>query len=328
MTQRGNQYTNIQVHYLSLEELEQMVKLTDEEKRAIALVEGIFPLKISRHYASLIAGSPPDDPLRKIIIPSLKELETFEDDALLDIHRDEARYQPTEGIIHRYPGKLIFMPTLECLGHCRFCFRQERLCTTLLSEEHIAKAIEYIDKTQEIRDVIFSGGEPLTLSKTMLHRLLQEIYAIKHVEIIRITSRALIYAPEVMDDEMIAMISQFKPLIFIHSFMHPREITPLCIEKLNKLADAGIVMLQQGPILQGINDTTEIIKELYEKLAQHRVIPYYLTYGSVSKGTRHFVKWRKDAKKIMRELENNTSGFCIPHMMTLDVANNKTRSMD
>ena len=83
---------------------------------------------------------------------------------------------------------------------------------------------------------------------------------------------------------MIAMLSQFKPLIFIHSFMHPREITPLCIEKLNKLADAGIVMLQQGPILQGINDTSEIIKELYEKLAHHRVIPYYLTYGSYQKG--------------------------------------------
>ena len=129
-------------------------------------------------------------------------------------------------------------------------------------------------------------------------------------------------------DELVAMLSRYKPVFMSMSFVHPDEITPLCEEKLNLLADSGMVMLQQGPILKGINDDALVLKQLYEKLSKNRVLAYYAIYGIYAPGVRHFIVNQESAKQIFSKLENSTSGHCLPHMITLDQNDNKTRSVD
>ncbi len=130
---------------------------------------GFFPFKISRYYAELIRGSDYDHPLRRMITPSLEELITYEGQEENDIHQDESQYQPVEGIVHRRPGKLLFFPTLECFAHCRFCYRSGRRVAAVLSGEKMERAISYIRETSEIRDVVITGGDPLTLPLSRLY---------------------------------------------------------------------------------------------------------------------------------------------------------------
>jgi len=308
------------------EQLAEYVTLTDAEKEGISKCRPIMPMKITRHYAELLDRDNPDDPLRKLAIPSVEELVRYPDDEAVDIHRDEAGYQPVEGIIHRYPGKVLLMYTTACFSHCRFCFRSEKVASTL-DGRRLDKAIEYLRKNESIRDVIFTGGDPMHGNPERLEHALYEVRSIPHVEIIRITTRAPIFAPEIFTDELIKMLSWFKPLIMITSFIHPRELSDEVCSVLDRLSDAGIMLLQQGPILKGINDDVDTLRTLYEKLVQHRTMPYYATWGIVSPGNRHFTLDGESARKLIRQLENTTSGFCIPHLSTLDQNNNKTRSI-
>ncbi len=306
--------------------LSKFIRLTEDEMRSIEKIKNRFPMKITRHYAQLLHKSDPNDPLRQIAVPSLQELIKHPDDDEVDVHSDEAKYQPVEGIIHRYPGKLLLIPTLKCFGHCRFCFRSGKKIRTL-EDEKIEQALEYIRHTKDIRDVIISGGDPLVLERSRLEYILSELRSIDHIEIIRIGTRAPAYMPQLIDCEFVNMVAKYKPIIMVISFLHPREITSEVCKALELLSDSGVVLLQQGPILKGINDNTEVLKELYEKLAKHRVIPYYAHWGVFAPGIRHFAIDGDQARQLIRKLENRTSGFCIPHLITLDQKNNKVRTL-
>lgn len=308
------------------EELSKIISLTEDEVRAIRLIEDKFPMKITQHYAQFFHKTDPNDPLRRIAIPSLQELIRYPDDNDADVHSDEAKYQPVEGIIHRYPGKLLLIPTLRCFGHCRFCFRSGRKISTL-GDNKIEQALDYIRKREEIRDVVITGGDPLTLDRMRLENILSELRAIDHVEIIRITTHAPVYMPQLVDSELVNMVAKYKPLIVIVSFIHPREITLEVCKGLEMLSDSGIILLQQGPILRGINDSTNLLKELYERLVEHRVLPYYAIWGIIAPGVRHFAIDGLQAKQFIQGLWNNTSGFCVPRLITSDQNNNKVRSM-
>lgn len=304
-------------------DLKTMLHLSSSEIKTIEKVSAKFPMKIPRYYAELMRKY---EVLQQVVVPSSKELMKYEDDTVTDVHADESRYQPVEGIVHRYPGKLLFLPTLKCFGHCRFCFRSEHRIK-LLGREKLNAAFRYIQNRTDIREVLVTGGDPLTLPIEDLEEIIATIHAIDHVEIIRIGTRALSYAPHVMTPELVAMLAKYKPVFMSLSFVHPDEITPYCEEKLNMLADSGIVMLQQGPVLKGINDDTQVLKQMYEKLAKNRVIAYYAVYGIYAPGIRHFIVNRETAKRLFMELQNNTSGHCLPHLSTLDQNNNKTRSV-
>ncbi len=316
------------VETVGIDELGEYIRLTDDEREAAKRMEENFPFKISRYYAELIRGSDYDYPLRRVIVPSLEELIEYENQEEFDIHADESRYQPVEGIVHRYPGKLLFFPTLECFAHCRFCYRSGRRVASVLSKEKLDRAISYIRERSDIRDVVITGGDPLTLKLSRLEYILNEIRSIDHVEIIRIGTRVMAYAPEIVTPELARVTAKYKPVIMKLSFTHPDEITELCEEKLGILADAGIVLFQQGPLLKNINDSTEILKKMYEKLAKNRVIPYYAGYGNYTPGTKHFTVFREEAVKLVSSLENKTSGFCLPTLMTLDEKDGKTRKVN
>jgi lysine 2,3-aminomutase len=308
---------------ISTAELQMALLLNAREMRKIRQVNLKFPMKIPRYYAELMTRHAA---LRPIVVPSPEELVEYDDDAATDVHADESRYQPVAGIVHRYPGKLLFLPTLQCFGHCRFCFRSGHRVKAL-SREKIDTAIDYIRKRTDVREVLVTGGDPLVLPLAALEEMLARIHAIDHVEIIRIGTRALAYAPRVITPELVAMLAKFKPVFMTLSFVHPDEVTPYCAEKLNMLADSGIVMLQQGPILKGINDDAQVLKQMYEKLARNRVLAYYAIYGIFAPGIRHFIVNRQEARCLFAQLENSTSGHCLPHLITLDQNDNKTRSV-
>ncbi len=313
--------------YITTErQLSQYVTLTDKEKEGIRQCRPVMPMKITEHYAKLLRPDDPQDPLRKLVIPSPDELLEYPDDREVDFHRDEADYQPTEGIIHRYPGKVLLMYTTGCLAHCRFCFRSEKVIHSL-KKQQLDEALAYIRQNPAIRDVIFSGGDPLSVDIDELEYALAEVRQIEHVQLIRITTHALIFAPQIFDDTLIEMLKKYKPLYLLVSFIHPRELTDEVCRILDRLSDAGIVLLQQGPILRGINDNVETLKELYEKLVHHRTIPYYAIWGIQGPGIRHFAVSGDEARTLMKNLENNTSGFCIPHLITVSQENNKLRTL-
>ncbi len=308
---------------LSMSELHETMALNDEDTEKIRTVAAKFPMKIPRYYAELMQQHPV---LEQIVVPSSRELIEYEDDATTDVHADESQYQPVEGIVHRYPGKLLFFPTLECFGHCRFCFRAGHRVKAL-SRRKLDIALQYIRGRRDVREVLVTGGDPLVLSPAALDDILGRLRDIDHIEIIRIGTRALAYAPQVITPDFVKMLSKHKPVFMTLSFVHPDEITPYCEEKLNMLSDAGIVMLQQGPILKGVNDDPETLIQMYEKLARNRVLAYYAIYGIFAPGVRHFIVNREEAKKVFMKMENNTSGHCLPHLITLDQNDNKSRSV-
>jgi lysine 2,3-aminomutase len=304
-------------------DLKMMLRLSTSEVKSIEKVSAKFPMKIPLYYAELMRKH---KVLQQLVVPSAKELINYQDDVVTDVHADESEYQPVEGIVHRYPGKLLFLPTLQCFGHCRFCFRSGHRIK-LLGRKKLDAAFNYIRSRTDIREVLVTGGDPLTLPMENLEEILSTLHAIDHVEIIRIGTRALSFAPHVITPELVAMLAKYKPVFMSLSFVHPDEITPYCEEKLNMLADSGIVMLQQGPVLKGVNDDAQVLKHMYEKLAKNRVLAYYAIYGIYAPGVRHFLVDRKMAKRLFMELENSTSGHCLPHMITLDQNDNKSRSV-
>ncbi len=304
-------------------ELKEMLHLGNSEMQDLKRASAAFPMKIPLYYAELMKNH---QLLQRIVMPSVEELVTYEDDATTDVHADESEYQPVEGIVHRYPGKLLFLPTLKCFGHCRFCFRSGQRIK-MLKKKQINAALNYIKTRTDVREVLVTGGDPLTMPLKDLEEILAALHAMDHVEIIRIGTRALAYAPHVITEELVSMLSKYKPVFMSLSFVHPDEITSFCEQKLNLLADSGIVMLQQGPLLKGINDNAQVLKQLYEKLSKNRVLAYYAIYGIYAPGVRHFIVDRDSAKQIFAKLENSTSGHCLPHMITLDQNENKTRSV-
>ena len=297
-------------------DLEKLIRLTDDEAKAIEELREAYPFKISRHYASLMDPSDPNDPIRRVVVPSTDELKHRPGEENDDVHADEAKYQPCPGIIHRYPGKLLLIPTLACASHCRFCFRKGGKVKHLTQDES-DRALEYIRRDETIRDVIITGGEPLILTDDELYHWVSSLRAIRHVEIIRITTRAPIYLPSRITRSLVDMLAEHSPIYFTMSFVHPREITPEVERGITMLADAGIVLLQQGPLLKGINDDPRVLKRLYERLAALRVLPYYAIWGIHAPGAEHFLVDGPDASRILGSLENKTSGFCVPHLITI-----------
>jgi len=297
-------------------ELEKLLKLSDGESRAIDELSHDYPLKVTRHYMSLVNPEDPQDPLRRVVVPSPLELRHRPGEDEDDVHADEARYQPCPGIVHRYPGKLLIMPTLSCPAHCRFCFRKGKKLQHLTSDES-ETALNYIRNDESIRDVIITGGEPLMLDDDAVEYWVSSIRAIDHVQIIRITTRVPIFLPSRITESLVSMLAEHKPIFMTFSFVHPREITDDAVRAIELMGDAGLVMLQQGPLLRGVNDDPAVLREMYERLAELRVLPYYAIWGIHSPGAEHFLMGGEEASRLLGSLENKTSGFCVPHLITI-----------
>lgn len=241
---------------------------------------------------------------REYLIRPEEELDPIGDDV----------YTKCKGVIHRYNDRALFLPRTDCLVQCRFCFRKWKLpeIKSELSYEEIETALNYFRSHQELWEIILTGGEPLLTNKEKLNYILKKIYEIPHIKIIRIHSRAVIVQPDFIDDEMIKILSSYKPLYLVIHCNHPDEITDKVSFKLNTLSDNGIVLLSQSALLKGINNNSEILEQLFKKLIESRVKPYYLHHCDLVPGTYHFRTSIKEGQEILKDIRGKVSGICWP----------------
>ena len=253
-------------------DFEQIIHLTPEEKTGLN-AQGIFRVDVTPYFASLMDPDDPNCPIRLQVIPTAKELTPFE--ASLTDSLSEDQHSPVPGLVHRYPDRVLMLLTTQCASYCRFCTRSRIVGdpSRNFGKANFQKMIDYITNTPQIRDIQLSGGDPLVLSEKLLKSILIQLYAIPHIEIVRINTRVPVFLPQRITDDLVEMLSQFKPLWMNINTNHPREITPDVSRALNKLADAGIPLGSQSVLMAGINDCPNIFLDLVHKLVINRVRP-------------------------------------------------------
>ncbi len=300
--------------FTSLDDLQKIFSLNEEEISALTDHQGLLPVRITPYYASLISTDNPEQPLRKSVIPILNEHILSKGEVVDPL--GEEKHSPCPNIVHRYPDRVLFLATDFCSTYCRYCTRSRmvgKTCSTAASSTKLwDKAFDYIREHTEIRDVLISGGDPLTLGDDKLVYLLSKLKEIKHVQMIRIGTKVPVVLPQRITSALISKLRKFHPLYLSIHFTHPDEITPEVTKACEALADAGIPLGSQTVLLKGINDNAETMMSLFHKLLQIRVRPYYLYQCDPIPGSAHFRTSVEKGLNIMRSLRGYTSGYAIP----------------
>jgi len=297
----------------SYEQLKTILNLSDDEVRINS--NGFnLPIRITPYYASLIDPENPAQALRKTVVPVFDELMVSPEEKADPL--GEENFSPVNHIVHRYPDRVLFLVTGFCSTYCRYCTRSHMVskkdkCHSSISEWDIA--IDYIRNNNQIRDVLISGGDPLTLSDARLEYLLSRLRAIEHVEIIRIGSKVPVVLPQRITPVLVKILKKYNPLFLSIHFTHPDELTKETQYACNRLADNGIIMGSQSVLLKGINDNVEVFKKLTHELLKVRVKPYYLYQCDPIPGSAHFRTSVNKGLEIIKGLRGFTSGYAIPH---------------
>lgn len=292
--------------------LARAIKLTTKERSEIARAIKHSRFQATPYYLSLIDEKNPECPIRMQIIPSIHELTAGAGD-LTDPLAEDAD-SPVPRLVHRYPDRVLFLVSEICSMYCRFCTRRRRILDRThrqLSSEH-GKAIAYISKHKEVRDVILSGGDALMLSVDMLEGIIKKLRALKHVEIIRVASRTPCVFPMRVTNELVAMLKRYQPIYFMTHFNHPYEITHHSAAACAKIADAGIPIQNQSVLLRKINSDPMIMKKLSHELLKIRVKPYYIYQCDLAEGIEHFRTPVSMGFEIMEYMRGHTSGLALP----------------
>lgn len=297
--------------FTSIEDLKKIMKLSDKEIMAINNLKGRLPLRITPYFASLIYDTKPSHPLRRNVIPVVEELLESSSEQSDPLH--EKSFSPVKGIVHRYPDRVLFTVTQVCSNYCRYCTRSHSVGRLdKLGKQDFEKAFSYIAAHKEVRDVLISGGDPLTLTDETLDYILSNIRSIEHVEIIRIGTRIPVVLPQRITDNLINILRKYHPLFLSLHFSHPDEITDECAKACIKLADGGFPLGSQTVLLKGINDNVATMKLLMHKLLKIRVRPYYLYQCDLIPGSGHFRTTVKKGLEIIKGLRGFTSGYAVP----------------
>lgn len=296
----------------TLEQLKALVKLTPEEEEGVRESLKTIRMAITPYYLSLINPDDPHDPVRMQSIPTANELNVAPEDQLDPLSEDED--SPVPGLTHRYPDRVLFLITDMCSMYCRHCTRRRFAGQKDASSprERIDKAIEYIERTPEVRDVLLSGGDALMVPDSTLEYIFQRLRAIPHVEIIRIGSRTPVVMPQRITPELVNMIKKYHPVWLNTHFNHPNEITAESKAACERMADAGIPLGNQSVLLRGINDCSHIMMRLVHELVKMRVRPYYIYVCDLSRGISHFRTPVSKGIEIIENLRGHTSGFAVP----------------
>ncbi len=285
------------------QQLKERLELRKEEKTDVKNL----PLRITPYFLDVIKNN---DILRRTVVPSVEEFNISPEEAEDPLAED--RYKKTDCIIHKYPDRVLFIVTNFCSTNCRYCVRSRIFDQKNYKTDQWDEGIEYISQHPEIRDVLISGGDPLTLPDDKLEYLLSKLKAIPHVEMIRIGTKVPVVLPSRITDKLLVMIKKYHPVYFSIHFIHPDEITEECSKALNKIANAGIVMRSQTVLLKGINDNIETMKNLMHKLLINRVNPYYIYQTDKIIGSSHFRSTIDKGIDIINGLRGWTSGYAIP----------------
>jgi len=296
----------------SVEELAQLIPLSSEEQAQLKLVTAKYPLSVTPHYLSLIDLDDPTDPIRMQSFPCMEELTMGQ--VGMEDPLEEKRDSVVPGLVHRYPDRVLMVLTDICPMLCRHCTRKREWHHGgwVRPDAEIDAMCDYIRAHKEVRDVIISGGDPLTLSTQRLESVLAKLRAIEHVEIIRIGTRYPVVLPQRIDDELCEMLSKYGPIWLNTHFNHPREITPESAKAVDKLVRAGVPVNNQCVLLRGINDSVETQLKLNQGLLKIKVRPYYLFQCDEVQGTEHLRTPVETGLRIIQGMRGFTSGLAIP----------------
>jgi lysine 2,3-aminomutase len=293
-------------------------QLSEDEEHGFSGEGRVFQIRSTPYYASLASKENPADPIRRILMPSSREL-TPGAQAMLD-PLAEKRNNPAPRIIHRYPDRLLFLVTDTCSVYCRYCTRKHFTGgeQAFVRSGEYDQALSYIRSRTGVREVILSGGDPLTLSDSILERVLTDLRSIEHIEIIRIGSRMPVVCPMRVTPELVQMIRKFHPVFMMTHFNHPRELTQESARALTAMVDHGIPVFNQLVLLNGINNHPAVIQALSRRLLYLRVKPYYMFQCDPSEGTDHLRTSVDESLAIQRELWGRLSGLAMPSL-SLDI---------
>lgn len=285
--------------------------LNDNEKEKLQEVEKKYVFRSNDYYDSLINWDDPNDPIKRIVIPTVDELEQWGD---LDAS-GEHKYTVANGLEHKYKDTALIIFNDICGAYCRFCFRK-RLFIKGNDDaiRDLNDALEYIKEHKEINNVLITGGDPLVASTSKIEPLIKKLRQIDHINIIRIGTKMLAFNPyRVLEDEnFLEMLKKYslpeKKIYIMNHFNHPRELTTQAIEAVNKVMQAGAIVTNQTPMIKGVNDNVEVLQELFEKLSFMGVPPYYVFGCRPTAGNKDYTVPVEEAFEIFDKARSNVAG--------------------
>ncbi len=293
--------------------LERLVTLSDDERAAVVRLGGHLPVGITPYYASLIDPLDPQDPVRRTMIPVAGELVQGPGEA--DDPLAEDAYMPVPGLVHRYPDRVLFLVTNFCATYCRYCTRARMVGQTgeyHFNADQYEQAFRYLEDHSEVRDVLLSGGDPLTMKDERIEGLLSRLRSIPHVEFLRIGTKVPTVLPQRITPALCRMLRRFHPFWMSIHFMHPSELTPEVAQACGRLADAGIPLGAQIVLTKGVNDDVETMKALLHGLLKIRVRPYYIYQCDPISGSAHFRTPIEKGLELLAGLRGHTTGYAVP----------------
>ena len=296
----------------TIQHLSKFLDLSVNEIRPAQAINDTLPIRITPYYLSLLDKYRADQPIRKSVVPVFDEFLVSRGEASDPL--SESHHSPVPNIVHRYPDRVLFLVTGFCSTYCRYCTRSHMVAK---DKCHIGlkawePGLRYISQHKEIRDVLISGGDPLTMNDLNIEYLLSRLRDIEHVEIIRIGTKVPVVLPQRINRPLVNILKKYHPLYMSIHFTHPDEITPEVKDVCEKLANAGIPLGSQTVLLKGINDNVPVMKELMQGLLKIRVRPYYLYQCDPILGSAHFKTPISKGLDIIRGLRGHTSGYAVP----------------
>lgn len=301
----------------TLAQLETLLELSPQERAGCLFAAHKLALAITPHFFNLIDPQDPNCPVRRQVIPHIDESVVAPGESADPV--GEEGTMPVPGIVHRYPDRVLFLVIDRCASYCRYCTRSRLVSNAQSYDFHpeLEQGLQYIAAHPEVRDVLISGGDPLLLSDAKIDALLGRLRAIPHVEFIRLGSRIPVFLPQRITPELAAIFRKHGPIWMSIHTNHPKEITRELAEACERLSLAGVPLGNQSVLLNGINDTPEIMKSLVHRLLMMRVRPYYLYACDLIEGSTHFRAPIQKGIDIIRALRGHTTGYGVPQL-TID----------
>ncbi len=297
----------------TIEGIERIIDPSDDERRAMLFGHGCLPFAVTPYYASLLNRHDTAQAVRRCVIPTPAETVTSAGEA--DDPLGEDTDMPVPGLVHRYPDRVLFLVTDYCSTYCRYCTRSRSVGRHKGNgglKDRWQQALDYIESRPQVRDVLVSGGDALTLPDEAVDWLLTRLHAIPHVEFVRMGSKVPAVLPQRVTRQFTRMLKRHHPLWLSLHFAHPDELTPETVRACEMLADAGIPLGSQTVLLKGINDDAATLKSLFHGLLRARVRPYYLYQCDPITGSGHFRTPVRAGIDIIRSLRGHTTGYAVP----------------
>ncbi len=298
-----------------LEHLEKHLTLSPEERAGCLFADKRLALAITPYFFNLINRDDPDCPIRRQVVPRVEETHTAPEE--LEDPVGEEGTMPVEGLVHRYPDRVLFLVTDRCAAYCRYCTRSRLVSNAQDYNFHpeYEAGLRYIESHPEIRDVLLSGGDPLLLSDAKLDHLLGRLRAIPHVQFIRIGSRIPVFLPSRITPALCDILRRHGPIWMSIHTNHPDECTEELYQACERLSFAGVPLGNQSVLLRGVNDDPVVYKSLVHRLLQMRVRPYYLYQCDLITGSRHLRADPRKGIEIIRALRGHTTGYAVPQFV-------------